>query len=375
MLPLAFSAVDAASGMSLTTIPVRARDGDYVIHVGAGLRRHLALALDDAGLAGPRVAVTSPRVWAAQGRLIRTVGRASVRIVVPDGERAKTIRTVTRVHDGLLDAGADRGAIVVAIGGGVIGDLVGFAAATYMRGVRLVQVPTTLMAQVDSAIGGKVGVNHARGKNLVGAFHPPRVVIVDPDALTTLPAREFRAGLYEVVKYGVIASEPLLDLLDARLDEVRRQRGDALEEVVATCCRIKAEIVSADEREGGLRRILNFGHTAGHALEAASGYGRLRHGEGVALGMRVALALGVARGVTPSGLAARVTTLLDRLGPVPSVATLRRADVLSAVTRDKKVVNRTLHFIAAGDAGMTTTLTDVSARELGDALGVVGIRR
>ncbi len=361
--------------MSLTTIPVHARDGDYVVHVGAGLRRHLALALDDAGLAGRRVAVTSPRVWAAQGRHIRTVGRGSARIVVPDGERAKTIRTVTRVHDGLLDAGADRGAIVVAIGGGVIGDLVGFAAATYLRGVRLVQVPTTLMAQVDSAIGGKVGVNHPRGKNLVGAFHPPRVVIVDPDALATLPAREFRAGLYEVVKYGVIASEPLLDLLDTRLDEVRRQRGDVLEEVVATCCRIKAEIVSADEREGGLRRILNFGHTAGHALEAASGYGRLRHGEAVALGMRVALALGVGRGVTPPGLAARVTTLLDRLGPVPSVATLRRSAVLSAVTRDKKVVNRTLHFIAAGDAGTTTTLTDVSAGELGDALSAIGVRR
>jgi 3-dehydroquinate synthase len=256
----------------------------------------------------------------------------------------------------------------------VIGDLVGFAAATFMRGVRLVQVPTTLMAQVDSAIGGKVGVNHARGKNLIGAFHPPRLVVVDPEALATLPRREFRAGLYEVVKYGVIASAPLLDLLDARLDEVLTQRGDALAEVVATCCRIKAEIVSADEREGGLRRILNFGHTAGHAFEAVGGYGRLRHGEAVAQGMRVALALGTARGVTPPALTARVTALLDRLGPVPSVAALRRADVMAAVGRDKKVVERRLHFIAATGAGTTTTLTDVSARELRSALAVVGIR-
>jgi 3-dehydroquinate synthase len=361
--------------MSLISVPVRARDGDYVIHVGAGLRRHIGLALDDAGLGGARVAVTSARVWAAQGRYIRSVGRGSARIVVPDGERAKTMRTVGRVHDGLLDARADRGAVVVAIGGGVIGDLVGFAAATYMRGVRLVQVPTTLMAQVDSAIGGKVGVNHPRGKNLVGAFHAPRLVLVDPDALATLSPREFRAGLYEVVKYGVIASPPLLDLLDTKLEQVLTQRGDALAEVVATCCRIKAEIASADERESGLRRILNFGHTAGHALEAVGGYGRLRHGEAVALGMRVALALGEARGVTPVPLARRVAGLLDRLGPVPSVAGLRRQDLVAAVARDKKVIDRTLHFIAATAAGATTTLTDVTARELSAALAVVGVGR
>ena len=164
--------------------------------------------------------MTSPRVWAAQGRHVRNVGRGTTRLVVADGERAKTPRTVGRVYDGLIDAGADRGAIVVALGGGVLGDLVGFAAATYMRGVRLVQVPTTLMAQVDSAIGGKVGVNHPRGKNLIGAFHPPRVVLVDPEALATLPPREFRAGLYEVIKYGVIADRGV-----ARPARRRARRG------------------------------------------------------------------------------------------------------------------------------------------------------
>ncbi|MGD9905834.1 MAG: 3-dehydroquinate synthase [Vicinamibacterales bacterium] len=361
--------------MSPTVIPVRARDGDYVIEVARGIRTRIGPALDAAGLSGARIAVTSPRVWAAQGRAIRSVGTRSRSVVVDDGERAKTMRTVGRVHDALVDAGADRAAIVVAIGGGVIGDLVGFAAATYLRGVRLVQVPTTLMAQVDSAIGGKVGVNHPRGKNLIGAFHAPRRVLVDPDALTTLPAREFRAGLYEVIKYGVIASAPLLDRLDERLDDLLRQRGDTLADVVATCCRIKAEIVSADERESGLRRVLNFGHTAGHALEAASGYGRLLHGEAVALGMRVALALGVSRGVTPADLASRVGTLLDRLGPVPSVARLPLTTVLAAIGRDKKVVDRTLHFIAATAAGATTTLTDVTSAELRRALATIGVGR
>ncbi len=187
----------------------------------------------------------------------------------------------------------------MAVGGGVIGDMVGFAAATFLRGVRLVHVPTTVMAQVDSAIGGKVGVNHSAGKNLIGAFHPPALVVADPDALVTLSRREFRAGLYEVLKYGVIADEALLDTIDTALPEILTQEGDALTDVVARCCRIKADIVSADEHEHGLRRTLNFGHTVGHALEATTGYGRLRHGEAVGLGMRAALALGVARGVTP----------------------------------------------------------------------------
>jgi 3-dehydroquinate synthase len=226
--------------MALVSIPVQAHGGDYSVQVEAGARTRLAATLDAAGLPGARVLVTSPRVWAAQGRHIRTAGRGSTRLLVPDGEPAKTLATVGRVYDGLIEARADRGAVVVAVGGGVVGDLVGFAAATYLRGVALVQVPTTLMAQVDSAIGGKVGVNHPRGKNLIGAFHPPRLVLVDPDALATLPRREFRAGLYEVIKYGVIASEPLLDLLERRLDAVLRQEGEALADVVAACFRIKA---------------------------------------------------------------------------------------------------------------------------------------
>ncbi len=251
--------------------------------------------------------------------------------------------------------------------------MVGFAAATYMRGVRLVQVPTTVMAQVDSAIGGKVGVNHTRGKNLIGAFHAPAVVLVDPEVLRTLSRREFRAGLFEVIKYGLIADATLLDLLERHLDEVRTQEGPALAAIIERCCRIKAEVVSADEREQGLRRILNFGHTLGHALESTTGYGWLRHGEAVGLGMRAALALGVARGVTPLALAERASTLMARLGPLPDVGQVTLGAAVDAVSRDKKVVHGRLHFVLVNGTG-ATTVTDVTRAELRAALRVVGVR-
>jgi len=204
----------------------------------------------------------------------------------------------------------------------VIGDLVGFAAATYMRGLRLVHVPTTLMAQVDSAIGGKTGVNHALGKNLIGAFHAPRLVLADPDVLATLPRREFRAGLYEVIKYGIIASPSLFERIRTSLPSLFAREPAALSAIVSESCRIKAEVVSADERESGLRRILNFGHTVGHALETVTRYRRFRHGEAVAYGMLAAVNLGSVRGVTTADVCARVTRLITQLGPLPSVADL-----------------------------------------------------
>ena len=356
--------------MAASPIEVRSQHGVYGVVVARAARTRLRAVLAEAGVGGAVVMVSSRRVWTAQGAHL---GRVTP-ILVADGERAKTLATVATVYDALLEARVDRGSTIVAVGGGVIGDMVGFAAATFLRGVRLVHVPTTVMAQVDSAIGGKVGVNLARGKNLVGAFHPPALVVVDPDALATLSRREFRAGLYEVVKYGAIADEGLLGVLDGALPEVLTQRGDALTEVIRACCRIKADVVSADEHEHGVRRTLNFGHTVGHALEATTGYGRLRHGEAVGLGMRAALALGVARGVTPVQLAARVSALIARLGPLPSVADVAAADVIEAIGRDKKVVNGRLHFVLAAGGGATTTVTDVTARELRAALTAVGIR-
>jgi 3-dehydroquinate synthase len=350
-------------------IDVAARDGAYRIVVAPGLRRRWTRALADAGLSGAPIVVSSPRVWRAAGA---GFGRV-VPVLVPDGERAKTLATVARLYDRLLDRGADRGSTIMAVGGGVVGDMVGFAAATYLRGLSLVHVPTTVMAQVDSAIGGKVGVNHARGKNLIGAFHPPAAVLVDPELLVTLSRREFRSGLYEVIKYGLIADRRLLDLLEAHLPEVLAQSGPVLAEIVERCCRIKASVVSQDEHEHGLRRILNFGHTLGHALEAATGYGRLRHGEAVALGMRAALALGVARGITPPALAERAAGLVSRLGPLPSVADVRPAAVLEAAGRDKKIVHGRLHFVVITPEG-ASTVSDVSRRELTAALAAIGVR-
>jgi len=349
-------------------IDVRAERGPYRVVVEPGSTRHLRETLAAHGIDGASTVVSSPRVWAALGRRF---GRLTP-ILVPDGERAKTLATVSRVYDALLDRAADRGSTVVAVGGGVLGDMVGFASATYLRGIRLVHVPTTVMAQVDSAIGGKVGVNHARGKNLIGAFHPPALVVVDPDTLATLSRREFRAGLYEVLKYGLIAEPRLLDLVESRLDEILSQAGDALVEMIAHCCRIKAEVVSADEHEHGRRRILNFGHTVGHALESTTGYRRLRHGEAVGLGMSAALALGVARGVTPPALAARANALIGRLGPLPGVGDVPLSAALDAVSRDKKVVNGRLHFVLVHGTG-ATTVADVTRRELRAALAAVGV--
>jgi 3-dehydroquinate synthase len=196
---------------------------------------------------------------------------------------------VGRVYEALIQRNADRAVVIVAVGGGVIGDLVGFAAATYLRGVRIVHVPTTLLAQVDSAIGGKVGVNHALGKNLIGAFHPPQLVLADPTLLATLPRREFRAGLYEVIKYGVIANPALLERISTSMTALFERDTDAVTHIVAESCRIKAQVVSADERESGMRRVLNFGHTVGHALEAVTKYRRYLHGEAIAYGMLAAL--------------------------------------------------------------------------------------
>ena len=350
-----------------------ARTGPYTVVIGSGSIAALGSEMAAAKLASRRLLISSHKVWELHGHRFRHVGADRTPILVEDGERYKNLNTVARVLDALVKVNADRSTVVIAVGGGVIGDLAGFAAATYLRGIPVVQVPTTLLAQVDSAIGGKTGVNHPLGKNLIGAFHAPSLVVADPAVLGTLPRREFRAGLYEVIKYGVIAEPALLDRMRETLPAIFARDSGAVAPLVSASCRIKAAVVSADERESGLRRILNFGHTVGHALEAVTKYKRFRHGEAIGYGMLAALAIGVARGVTPPSLGEEVDALITQLGPLPSVADISAREVLAAIRRDKKIVEGTLHFIAAADRGRTIELTDVTEKEIKSAVRRVGL--
>lgn len=355
-------------------IDVHTGDRTSTILIGEGLTDRLSPVLDAQRIGPRRFIVSNPVVWRLHGPQIqRAVGDAEP-ILIPDGERFKNLQSVSRVYEALIKAGADRGSAIVAVGGGVIGDTAGFAAASFLRGITLAHVPTTLLAQVDSSIGGKVGVNHALGKNLIGAFHQPAVVVVDPQLLNTLPRREFRSGLYEVVKYGMIASRPLFDRLAGNIRAVFAHDPDVLVPAIEESCRIKADVVSKDERESGLRRILNYGHTVGHALEAVTKYRRFRHGEAIAYGMLAAADLAAARGALAAGPRQALADLITALGPLPSVADISMADVLEAVRRDKKVVNGRLHFVIAIAIGATMTIDDVTEDELQAVLTRIGLK-
>ena len=354
-------------------VTVRTASAEYPVIVAPGLASGLGATLDATQFPRRRFIVSSPTVWRLHGE--RFDGLTSEEpILVPDGERFKTLATANRIYDALVKAQADRGAGVIAIGGGVVGDVAGFAAATFLRGVAIAQVPTTLLAQVDSAIGGKTGVNHPLGKNLIGAFHQPSAVVIDPDILATLPRREFRAGLYEVVKYGVIASPGLFDAVSTGLPALFARDTGVLMPTIAESCRIKAAVVGEDEREAGRRRILNFGHTAGHALESVTRYRRFRHGEAVAYGMLAAAELAAARSVLITGDRDRLRALIAAMGPLPAVADLDATQVTEAIARDKKVVGGRLHYVLPVRIGETAIADDVSSAELRQALLAIGLR-
>ncbi len=347
---------------------IASASGSYAVRSGWGLLGRLGRVLADAKVSGRRFVVSTPPVWKLHGHTLMGALPGSTPILVPDGERFKQTRTVGRIYDALVRERADRGSVIIAFGGGVVGDTAGFAAATFLRGVALVQVPTTLLAQVDSAIGGKVGVNHALGKNLIGAFHPPRVVAIDPQILDTLPRREFRAGLYEVVKYGVIASPSLFGRLDQELVDIFARKRAVLLSIIRESCQIKGRVVTADEREAGARRTLNFGHTIGHALEAVTKYRRFRHGEAVAYGMLGAAEIARARGTLKEPAFESLRRLLTRMGPLPAVGDLPIASILEAIQRDKKVLRGRLHVVLPTAIGRTTIVDDVSGREITRAL-------
>ncbi|HAK54462.1 MAG: 3-dehydroquinate synthase [Vicinamibacterales bacterium] len=361
--------------MKLTRIDVAAGARTYQVQIAHGLIEKLASLIDDAAPSGRRFIVSNSTVWRLHGAAVKAALPDTEAILIPDGERYKTIQTVGRIYEALIRAGADRQTTLVAVGGGVVGDIAGFAAATFLRGIAVVQVPTTLLGQVDSAVGGKVGVNHALGKNLIGSFHAPATVLIDPAVLTTLPRREFRAGLYEVVKYGMISSHDLFARVERELSELFARKPRALEPVIAECCRIKAAIVEADEREAGPRRALNFGHTVGHALEAITKYRRFRHGEAVGYGMLAASDLSERRRELAPDARQALAALITRMGPLPSVTDLSSKQIVEAMKRDKKVVAGKLHFVLPSAIGTVTTVDDVTTRQIDGALRRLGLRR
>src|SRR5256886_12500720 len=273
----------------MQSIKVRLANASYEIIVGAGVFENLEEHLQAAGLREPFLVVSQPRIFKALGKGLR---KKFPVVLIPDGERAKTLTTVSRLLDRMVEFNLTRQSTVIALAGGVVGDVTGFVASLYMRGIAVVQIPTTLLAQVDSSIGGKTGVNHRVAKNLIGTFHQPRLVLSDPLLLKTLPDREYASGLYEALKYGVIGDPALFEEFERNTSMLRNRDPEAVERLVARCAAIKADVVMSDEKESGLRRILNFGHTVGHGLEAAARYQRIKHGEAVGYGMVAAARIG-----------------------------------------------------------------------------------
>jgi len=321
----------------------------YEVVVHDGLLDHVGEFLVPFKLGPETVVVTSPIVKRHYGarvvRSLRAVGLKPTVLALPDGERTKSLKWVALVLNELLRRRYERKAWLVALGGGVIGDLAGFAASIYLRGIPFVQVPTTLVAQVDSSIGGKTGINHVLGKNLIGTFYQPKLVLIDPSALRTLPPREYRAGLAEVIKYGVIADAEFFTFLEQDMDQILKLEPAALHRVVRTSCAIKAAVVSEDEREGDRRRILNFGHTVGHALETLGGYRRYTHGEAVAIGMVVAARLAERLGLADASVATRIRALTARTRLPADLPPDSASALIRAMRQDKKVQDRRIHFV------------------------------
>lgn len=350
----------------MQTVTVDLGPRSYPIHIGSGLLVEPDLWTPHLGN-GQVMLVTNtvlaPRYLAP---VHAALGDQRVEtLILPDGEATKTLATAERIWDALLAARCGRDATLIALGGGVIGDLTGFAAACYQRGIDFIQMPTTLLAQVDSSVGGKTGVNHPRGKNMIGAFHQPRCVIADLDTLRTLPERELRAGLAEVIKYGLIADAPFFDWLETNLDALLDRDSRALTHAIAVSCRTKAAIVAADERESGVRALLNLGHTFGHAIETGMGYGAWLHGEAVATGMLMAADLSARLGQLAPAAVDRIQALLTRAGlPVQAPASLDAGRFLELMAVDKKVQAGQLRLVLLRGIGQGELRADVDSHSL-----------
>ncbi len=358
-------------------VPVTLGDRSYEIQIGAGLLARLGPECARRQLGKRCAIITDRHVGPRYGHRVKTAllraGFEPVLLTVPAGETAKSLKTVQGCYDFLAGHRLERQSFIVALGGGVVGDLAGFVAATYLRGIRFIQVPTTLLAQVDSSVGGKVGVNLRAGKNLVGAFYQPKLVLCDLRVLQTLPGREFRAGLAEVIKYGIIYDAALFAKLERHLASILQREPKVLTEIVARCCEIKAKIVGQDETEAGVRAILNFGHTVGHALEAISHYGKFLHGEAISIGQVAAARLSARLTGLPGAEADRIERLFQRAG-LPAALKLRTQQMdklFQAMRLDKKVSAGEVKFVLARNLGSVEFGHAVPDQVLREVLGTL----
>ncbi|HEX2241750.1 MAG TPA: 3-dehydroquinate synthase [Gammaproteobacteria bacterium] len=357
----------------MNTVSVNLGERSYPIYVGAGILTRAGEFLKGAGLQGKVALVTNPTVanfyLEPVSQTLTQAGFQVVPVLIPDGEEHKNQGSLELIYNSLVSARLERKSSVVALGGGVIGDLAGFAAATYLRGIPYVQIPTTLLAQVDSSVGGKTGVNHPGGKNLIGAFYQPRLVLIDIDVLSTLPRRELVAGVSEVIKYGVIEDAELFRLLESSIGRLIELDRELLIHAITTSCSIKARVVEQDEREDDYRAVLNFGHTIGHALEAATDYRDFLHGEAVAIGMAKAAVISARRGFCEEQAVERIHSLLEKTGlrtEVPN--TIPRERLIQGMEVDKKSAGGKIKFVLCEAIGKTR-FDSLSPAEVITALG------
>jgi 3-dehydroquinate synthase len=358
-------------GLAVKTVTI-AVEPVYEARIENGILRASGQHLAELRVGGPSVfVITTAIVRKRWGKVLKdSLKQAQLHfeiVEMEDGERYKTMATVEKLATRLVERGADRRALLVAFGGGVIGDVTGFLASIYMRGVDFVQVPTTFLAQVDAAIGGKTGVDLRAGKNLLGSFHQPRLVLIDPAVLATLHEREYRAGLFEALKCGIIRKPEIFDFMEKERDAILRRDPAALEWLIAECVAVKASVVEADERESGLRRILNFGHTIGHALEAETSYKKYLHGEAVAWGMLAATKIGARLERTDAETARRITSTVLAYAQLPPVA-VRSKSVIRRLRSDKKTIDGTVHFVLPVEIGRVEIVPNVPERAVLDAI-------
>ena len=354
-----------------TVIPVPIPQNAYKVVLAAGGLGQIGAIFQDSALVSPNLGkkiliVSNPKIWKHYGEAafsaLQTAGFDVAYCILPAGERYKTLRSVEKIFDSALAHRLERSSTMVALGGGVIGDMTGFAAASWLRGIAVVQIPTTLLAMVDASIGGKTGVNHPKGKNLIGAFHQPRLVLIDPETLNTLPTREFRAGMAEVIKYGVIWDADLFEQLEdlSRIDQRRSFSMELLMEILRRSCQAKVDVVSQDEKEAGLRAILNYGHTIGHAIESLTHYRTFNHGEGVGLGMTAVGHIAAQLGLWSQDCCDRQYRLIRKVGlPVQLPASFETEAVLEMLTADKKVKAGRVRFIMPHNIGMVKITDEV----------------